>query len=202
MKKNPFALIKFHEVEVHKEFLMQDEIDRIYKKPFDIARLDLVRDMFVFSCYTGLGFVDVQQLSKEHIIKDNSGNLWIRKNRQKTKNMCNIPLLKIPLEIIEKYKEHPVCQQKNVILPIISNQRMNSYLKEIADVCNIKKRITTHTARYSFASVVALANNVSLENVSKMLGHSNTRMTQHYAKILDQSIFRDMMNVEELLARK
>ena len=198
--KDPFIGIKFHEKEVIREFLTLDELHRIYNKEFSLDRITVVRDVFIFASFTGLAFIDVQQLSAEHIVQDNNGNYWIRKPRQKTKNMCNIPLLDIPMQILERYKSHPTCQKKNVLLPVPCNQKMNSYLKEIADLCGIKKNLTTHTARHSFASVIALANNVSLPNVAKMLGHSSTRMTQHYAKVLDQTILRDMQAVEKQLS--
>lgn len=201
MAKNPFVNIRFHEQEVHKEFLTKDELEILRTKEFDIPRLDLVRDVFLFQCWTGLAFIDVSELTEEHIIPDNEGNLWIRKARQKTKVMCNIPLLDIPLQILEKYKEHPLCQKKGVLLPVMSNQKVNSYLKEIADFCGIKKQISSHTGRHTFSTVVALANNVSLENVAKMLGHTSTKMTQRYAKILDQSILRDMQGVRENFAK-
>ena len=150
----------------------------------------------VVCCFTALAFVDVQQLSREHLIKDNNGALWIRKARQKTNQMCNVPVLSIPQRILRKYDDNVECIKKGVLLPVISNQRMNAYLKEIADVCGIAKRLTTHVARHTAATVVFLANDVSMENVSKILGHSNIRMTQHYAKVLDSSIMRDMANVE------
>jgi len=197
ISRNPFAGIKFHEDEVNKEFLTQEEINKVYAKEFEIKRLDLIRDIFIFCCFTGLAFVDVLNLRDEHITQDNEGNLWIRKTREKTRNMCNIPLLRIPLQILDKYRFHPQCKTKGVLLPVMCNQKMNSYLKEIADLCGIKKNLTMHTARHTFASVVALANNVSLENVAKMLGHSNTKMTQHYAKVMDSSILRDMQKVDE-----
>lgn len=138
----------------------------------------------------------MQQLSREHLTKDNNGALWIRKARQKTNQMCNIPVLSIPQRILRKYEDNAECIKKGVLLPVISNQRMNAYLKEIADLCGITKRLTTHVARHTAATVVFLANDVSMENVSKILGHSNIRMTQHYAKVLDSSIMRDMANVE------
>jgi hypothetical protein len=200
LTKNPFAGIKFHEVEVNKQFLSQAEINRIWQKEFKIERLELVRDVFIFCVYTGLAFIDVYNLHPEHISEDGNGNLWIVKPREKTNNLCNIPLLSIPKQILEKYKDNPYCMDKGTLLPVPCNQKMNSYLKEIADLCGIKKNLTTHTARHSFASVIALANNVSLPNVAKMLGHSSTRMTQHYAKVLDQTILRDMQAVEEQLA--
>ncbi|MBS7120330.1 MAG: site-specific integrase [Dysgonomonas sp.] len=202
MTKNPFVNIKFHEQEVHKEFLTKEELETLRTKEFDIPRLDLVRDVFLFQCWTGLAFIDVSELTEEHIVPDNEGNLWIRKARQKTKVMCNIPLLDIPLQILEKYKDHPLCQKKGVLLPVMVNQKMNSYLKEIAICCGIKKNLSTHTGRHTFSSTVALANNVSLENVAKMLGHTNTKMTQRYAKVLDQSILRDMQGVKKYFAKK
>ena len=187
--KDPFIGIKFHEKEVIREFLTMDELLTIYHKEFPLERITVVRDVFIFAAFTGLAFIDVQQLSPEHIVKDNNGNLWIRKPRQKTKNMCNIPLLDIPLEILRKYANYPAC-----------NQKMNSYLKEIADLCQIKKNLTTHTARHSYATSVCLANGVSIENVAKMLGHTNIKMTQHYARVLDSSILKDMNNVRDVLS--
>ena len=200
--KNPFAGIKFHEMEVNKQFLSQAEINKIWQKEFKIERLELVRDVFIFCVYTGLAFIDVYNLRPEHISEDSNGNLWIVKAREKTNNLCNIPLLSIPKQILEKYKDNPYCLDKGVMLPVPCNQKMNSYLKEIADLCGIRKNLTTHTARHSFATVIALANNVSLPNVSKMLGHSSTRMTQHYAKVLDQNVLKDMQRVEKVLSEK
>lgn len=201
MAKGPFLGIRFHEKEVVREFLTMDELQTIYHKEFPLERLTLVRDVFIFAAFTGLAFIDVQQLAPEHIVRDNNGNLWIRKPRQKTKNMCNIPLLDIPQEILRKYADHPTCRKKGVLLPVPCNQKMNSYLKEIADICMIRKNLTTHCARHSYATSVCLANGVSLENVAKMLGHSNIKMTQHYARVLDSSILRDMMQVERAIAK-
>ena len=195
INKDPFTGIKFHEKEVNREFLTWDELQIITNKKFDLPRIDLVRDIFIFGCYTGLSFIDIKQLTAEHIVKDREGNFWIRKARQKTKNMCNIPLLDIPLAIIEKYKDNPKCQKQNVLLPVPCNQKMNSYLKEISDLCGIHKEISTHTARHSYATSVCLANGVSIENVAKMLGHSNINMTKRYARVLDQSILNDMQKV-------
>lgn len=193
--KDLFIGIKFHEKEVIREFLTMDELLTIYHKEFSLERITVVRDVFIFAAFTGLAFIDVQQLSPEHIVKDNNGNLWIRKPRQKTKNMCNIPL-----EILRKYADYPACKKKGVLLPVPCNQKMNSYLKEIADLCLIKKNLTTHTARHSYATSVCLANGVSIENVAKMLGHSNIKMTQHYARVLDSSILKDMNNVRDVLS--
>ena len=197
IKKDPFYGIRFKQEEVNVEFLSREELDILMNKEFTIKRLEQVRDIFVFCCFTALAFVDVQQLSREHLIKDNNGALWIRKARQKTNQMCNIPVLSIPQRILGKYEDNAECIKKGVLLPVISNQRMNAYLKEIADLCGIAKRLTTHVARHTAATVVFLANDVSMENVSKILGHSNIRMTQHYAKVLDSSIMREMRNVEK-----
>ncbi|KAB5390690.1 site-specific integrase [Bacteroides fragilis] len=196
IKKDPFYGIRFKQEEVNVEFLSREELDILMNKEFAIKRLEQVRDIFVFCCFTALAFVDVQQLSREHLIKDNNGALWIRKARQKTNQMCNIPVLSIPQRILGKYEDNAECIKKGVLLPVISNQRMNAYLKEIADLCGIAKRLTTHVARHTAATVVFLANDVSMENVSKILGHSNIRITQHYARVLDSSIMRDMANVE------
>lgn len=197
LKKDPFVNFKMTYEEVEREFLELHELENIMNKEFEIERLSNVRDILVFCSFTGLAFSDVKTLSKEHLVTDNEGTLWIRKQRIKTNNMCNIPLLDIPLKILEKYKDHPVCQKKGVLLPVLSNQKMNTYLREIADVCGIKKIITTHCGRHTFATVTCLANGVTMENVAKMLGHSDTKMTQQYAKVLDKSILRDMVNVNK-----
>ena len=202
IEKDPFYGIHFKMDEVNVEFLSQDELDRLMEKDFEIKRLEQVRGVFAFCCYTGLAFAGVHQLSKEHLVRDNDGNLWIRKARQKTKQMCNIPVISPARKLIDKYSHQPDCIAKNVLLPVLSNQKMNAYLKEIADICGIQKRLTTHVARHTAATVVFLANEVSMENVAKILGHSNIRMTQHYAKVLDTSILRDMKNVERSFLKR
>jgi site-specific recombinase XerD len=200
IKKDPFFGIQFKHEEKNIEFLTQEELERLINKDFSIQRLAQVRDIFVFCTFTGLAFTDVQQLAPQHLIKDNNGAMWIRKNRQKTGNMCNIPVLSVAQRLIEKYQNHPDCIHKEVLLPVMSNQKMNAYLREIADLCGINKKLTTHVARHTCATVVMLANQVSMENVAKILGHSNTKMTQYYAKVLDSSIMRDMKNVESCFA--
>jgi hypothetical protein BACCOPRO_01358 len=170
--KDPFVGIKFHEKEVIREFLTMDELLTIYHKDFPLERIRIVRDVFIFAAFTGLAFIDVQQLTPEHIVEDKNGNLWIRKPRQKTKNMCNILLLDIPLEILRRYANHPVCQKKNVLLPVPCNQKMNSYLKEITDLCLINKNLTTHAARHSYATTICvqfirLINSVLLRMIQK-----------------------------------
>lgn len=201
IKKDPFFGIQFKHEETHVEFLTQEELEKIMNKEFELPRLELVRDIFVFCSFTALAFIDVKNLTPDHLMKDNNGALWIRKPRQKTGNMSNIPVLSVTKKLIDKYKDHPECIKKGVLLPVLSNQKLNSYLKEIADLCGIKKKLTTHVARHTAATIVFLANNVSMENVAKILGHSSTKMTQHYAKVLDSSIMRDMSTVEKCFAQ-
>ncbi len=196
IKSDPFANYTFQYEKVETTFLTDHELSAILMKTFGCQRLENVRDTFVFCCFTGLAFSDVQQLRPEHIVTDNDGKMWIRKARQKTKQMANIPLLEIPLKIIEKYRENPQCERRGTLLPVLTNQKMNAYLKEIADVCGITKKITSHCARHTFATTVTLGNNVSIESVSKMLGHSDIKMTQHYARILDKTLIREMGKLE------
>jgi site-specific recombinase XerD len=200
LKKDPFYGIQFKHEEKHIAFLTQQELETLMNKEFTLPRLELVRDVFVFCAFTALAFIDVKNLTREHLTRDNNGTLWIRKPRQKTGNTSNIPVLSVTQRLIDKYADHPECVRKNVLLPVMSNQKMNAYLKELADLCGITKRLSTHVARYTAATVVFLANQVSIENVAKILGHSNTKMTQHYAKVLDSSIMRDMANVENCFA--
>ncbi len=193
--KDPFANIKFTLDEVERDFLEDSEIQRIIDKPISIERLAVVRDIFVFQCMTGLSYSDVKGLKREHIATDNNGKLWIRKKRQKTNNMCNIPLIDVAQQIMERYQSHPECIRRGTLFPVPCNQKLNAYLKELADICGIEKQISSHTGRHSYATSVCLANGVSIENVAKMLGHSDTKMTRHYAKVLDKSIMRDMEGV-------
>jgi integrase len=178
--------------EVERDLLTEEELNRIYNKRFSSERLTLVKDIFIFSCYTGLAYVDVKGLKKDHIAIGIDGEKWIFKNRQKTDTKSKIPVLPIAQEIIQKYENHPRCLNEDAILPILTNQKMNSYLKEIGDLCDISKEITFHMARHTFATSVTLTNGVPIETVSKMLGHKNIQTTQHYAKILDKKVSEDM----------
>lgn len=199
MKKDPFAQVHFHFEPVEREFLEKQELKVLLNKEITITRLSQVRDIFCFCCLTGLAFMDVQQLKPEHLVADIHGKIWIRKARQKTKNMCNIPLLDEAQKIIDRYKDHPYCQTHGVLLPVCSNQKMNSYLKELADICGIRKNLSTHCARHTFATLT-LASGATIDNVAKMLGHANVNMTRRYAKVLDSSIMRDMEVVAENMA--
>ena len=193
VKTDPFKKYKSKTIIVDRDYLTELELRDIQTKKITIPRLDLVRDIFLFSCFTGLAYIDVQQLTNDNVALGIDGDKWIFKNRQKTDTASKIPLLPMAQEIIDKYENHPVCKNENRLLPILSNQKMNAYLKEIADVCKINKDLTFHIARHTFATTVTLSNGVPLETVSKMLGHTNLKTTQHYAKILDKKISEDMM---------
>jgi len=197
---NPFVQYKFKVHEVDIEFLDENEISTIYTKKFVSERLSEVRDIFIFCCFTGLAYIDVKQLKLEHIGIDIDGQRWIYKKRQKTDTASNIPILPIPQELLDKYVTHPACINSGTLLPVKSNQKMNSYLKEIADVCGIEKKLTFHVARYTFATTVTLSNGIPIESVGKMLGHKNIRMTQHYAKVIDKKVKEDMNMLKEKLA--
>ena len=155
MRKDPFYGYKMAQDETDPVFLTYPELKSIMEKEFTIPRLALVRDIFVFAAFTGLAFANVSTLTKDNLVQDNNGDWWIRKGRVKLErrhrasSVCNIPLLPVPLAILKKYEEHPICRKKSLCLPVICNQRMNSYLKEIADLCNIRKNLTTHTAKHS-----------------------------------------------------
>lgn len=191
MAVNPFQGIRFQAKATNRQFLTEKELSTIINKEFTLDRLNVVRDIFVFCALTGLSFSDVEGLKPEHVSVDDDGNYWIHKARQKTKNVCSIPYLESARAIAEKYKGHPLCEKRGVLLPVISNQRMNSYLGEIAGICGIKKPLTMHIARHSFACL-ALANGVSMEIIARMLGHSDIRTTKIYAKVIDKSIAEQM----------
>jgi site-specific recombinase XerD len=194
MKSDPFSNIKYHLDEVDMDFLNEKELEALQNKEFSIARLQIVKDVYLFCCFTGLAFVDVKSLLHSDL-EDRNGKLWIKKRRQKTKNWCHIPMLLPAVRIMDKYREHPLCLKSGLILPVPSNQKMNAYLMEIADLTGIEKHLSTHTARHTFATTVTLANQVSIEVVSKMLGHSSINMTKKYARVVDDLINRDMQKI-------
>jgi site-specific recombinase XerD len=192
LDKNPFANYKSKVKEVERVYLTEAEIQSIIEKDFKTERLSLVRDIFLFSCFTGLAYIDVKNLTKSHISFGIDGEKWIFTHRQKTESASKIPILPVTQMIIDKYSDHPQCNNEDKLLPILSNQKMNAYLKEIAGVCEIDKELTFHIARHTFATTVTLTNGVPIESVSKMLGHKNLRTTQHYAKVLDRKVSDDM----------
>ncbi|KIO51643.1 site-specific integrase [Flavobacterium hibernum] len=185
--KNPFNIYDGRLSIKDAVFLTQQELNTIENKIFPTPRLEKVKDIFLFSCYTGYAPVDALELTERNLSEDSTGNLWIMTSRAKTAIRANVPVLPTVEKIISKYKN----QQKGLI-PKISNQKMNAYLKEIADVCGIDKHLTWYVARHTFATTVTLGNGVRLENVSAMMGHTNTKQTQHYAKVLDVNIMEDM----------
>lgn len=187
--------------ESKREYLTQDELQRVMDKDINIERLREVRDIFVFCCHTGYAYKDAAELTPDHIGTGINGRKWIYTSRQKTDNVSNVPLLDQAMEIIEKYKDHPICQSKNRLLPMKSNQKLNAYLKELADICGISKPITTHIARHTFATTVLLSNGVSMEATSKMLGHNSLKTTQIYGKILETRVGAEMEMLSEKLSK-
>jgi len=192
IERNPFINYKSKIIEVERVFLSIEEIEILLNKEFAMERLNQVKDIFLFSCFTGLAYADVKKLSPRNIGLGIDGERWIFINRTKTDTRSNIPILPIAATILEKYRNHPQVVMKGKLLPVLSNQKMNAYLKEIADLCGINKELTFHIARHTFATTVTLSNGVPIESVSKMLGHKNLKTTQHYAKILDLKVSNDM----------
>lgn len=186
MTFNPFLPYKIEREPVEIDFLDEEELRKVINFDTPIPRFERAKDMFLFGCFTGLSYIDIKTLTSEHFEKDGAGRIWIKKRRVKTDVLSRIPLLPIAKLILDKYKGG------DKLLPIQDPADVNKYLKDIAILCGINKRITFHTSRHTFASTVTLANNISLEVVSKMLGHTNTRMTTHYAKLIDKCIGEQM----------
>ena len=194
--KDPFIKFKAKYIKTERGFLSLEELQRIENKMFGIERLQLIKDLFVFSCYTGLSYGDVMGLSSAHLCLGIDGKQWIYSYRQKTNVRIKIPLLSKALAIIKKYQNHPKLKNRDGLFPPISNQKLNSYLKEIADVCGIDKNLTFHIARHTFATTITLSNGVPIETVSKLLGHSKISTTQIYAKVIERKVSEDMNILE------
>ncbi len=197
LEKDPFFGFKMAKREVERTALTETELQTLANKPFSIERLAIVRDIFLFSCLSGLAYADVKKLKKSEVIVGIDNEKWLSIKRQKTDTSSRIPLLPAAVNLMEKYKNHPQCILEDRMLPVLSNQKMNAYLKEIADICGISKSLTYHIARHTFATTVTLSNGVPIETVSKMLGHRNIKTTQHYAKILDLKVSNDMKRIRE-----
>jgi site-specific recombinase XerD len=202
LQRDPFMGFNMALREVEREALTADELERMAAKSFSVQRISQVRDIFLFSCFTGLAYADLQKLKRSEISTGIDGGKWIFTRRQKTDTASRIPLLPMAQQILEKYLDHPMCREKDKALPILSNQKMNLYLKEIGDACHITKHLTFHIARHTFATTITLGNGVPIETVSKMLGHRNLKTTQHYAKILDRKVSQDMQALKERLQCK
>lgn len=202
ISSNPFNNFRCTYIAPKREVLTQEEIDRIRFKEISIKRLAEVRDVFIFCCYTGFAYSDIYKFEYDAITKGIDGEFWLATERQKTGVKESVPLLPVALEIIEKYRDHPYCKNKNRLLPVNSNQRYNGYLKEIADICGINKKITSHIARHTFATTVTLSNGVPIETVSSMLGHSSIRTTQIYAKVVESKVSQDMKSLKNILSQQ
>ncbi|WP_395050254.1 site-specific integrase [Flavobacterium sp.] len=200
MIKDPFSKYALRFDKVERECLTESELSAIENKKFSIERLDITKDLFVFSCYTGLAYIDVMKLNVDKVNIGIDGQYWITTKREKTKNPVRVPILPKAWEIIQKYQDHPKVIAYGTLLPHLSNQKLNGYLKEVADLCSIKKNITFHLARHTFATTITLLNGVPIETVSKMLGHTKISTTQIYAKVVEQKVSQDMMKLQEKLS--
>ena len=200
LDKDPFVNYKTKLKEVERAYLSQEELDILINSSFNTDRLNQVKDIFLFSCYTGLAYADVKKMSQDNLSIGIDGEKWLFINRTKTGTISRVPLLPAAVDVLDKYGLYPSCINQNRLLPVLSNQKMNSYLKEIGDSCQIQKELTFHIARHTFATTVTLNNDVPIETVSKMLGHKNIRTTQHYAKLLDKKISNDMMALRNKLS--
>lgn len=197
VSEDPFVGKRFKRTVAEREFLTEPELQAMMNVDLhEFPRLETVRDTFVFCCFTGLAFIDISSLKRSDIYVDADGNKWIRKHREKTGELSTIPLLEIPQKIMEKYADHPKVVADDVVIPVFSNQRTNSYLKEIASLAKIKKHLTSHIARHTFATM-SLANHVPIESISKMLGHVDIKTTQIYAKMQDHTIYEDMEKMRQ-----
>ena len=195
IERDPFINFKAKFIKNERGFLSLEELQEIENKQFSIHRLELVKDLFVFSCYTSLSYIDVIHLTADNICIGIDGELWIYYKREKTTKPIRIPLLPKAMQIVEKYKSNRKSISQGSIFPKISNQKLNSYLKEIADVCGIKKNLTFHIARHTFATTVTLSNGMPIETVSKLLGHSRISTTQIYAKVIERKVSDDMQKL-------
>jgi len=202
IKTDPFVNYKIRIQKVEKEFLTEPELQKIGDKLFSVERLQQVADTFLFACYTGFAYSDLKALTQENLSESENGQLWICTNRLKTGMASHVPLLPPARIILDKYRNNPYCQGKNVLFPVLSNQKLNAYLKEVGDLCGINKNLTTHMARHTFATTVTLNNGIPIESVSKMLGHSSVKMTEIYAKMLDDKVEKDMNELSKRIWRE
>lgn len=202
LERDPFAKYQARFIKNDREFLTEDELERIELMEFKLMRLQWARDLFVFSCFTGLAYSDVMSLKEQNIGIGIDGGYWIITSRKKTNQPVRVPLLPKALEILEKYKGHPRAISTGTVFPTLSNQKVNAYLKEIADVCGIQKNLTFHLARHTFATTITLTNGVPIETVSKMLGHTSIRTTQIYAKVVEKKVSEDMRELQTKLLHR
>jgi len=195
LDKMPFKRIKSKTYTPQRDYLTKDELKTVQDIEISNKRLCTIRDKFIFQCYTGIAFVDLNQLTRFQVVKGIDGEDWIILHRQKTKSRSTIPLLPAAEALIKKYAD----VNRSTLFPVCSNQKFNKYLKELVELCQINKRVTTHTGRRTFATTVTLSNGVPIETVSRMLGHSDLKTTAIYAKVVDSKISNDMQHLKTTL---
>ena len=200
LEMNPFNAFKCSYINPERIVLTQAEIETMIYKEIDMPRLAKIRDVFIFCCFTGFAYSDVYKFKKDALSIGIDGEYWITTHRKKTGTRESVPLLPVPMKIVKRYAYDPYCVQYDKLLPVVSNQRYNSYLKELATICGINKELTSHIARHTFATTVTLSNGVPIETVSKMLGHTKLSTTQIYAKVLDHKVSDDMRDLREKLS--
>lgn len=200
--KDPFLLYKLKFQRREREFLIDEEIEALHKAELNSIRLETCRDLFLFACYTGLAYIDLANLTADHIVMGIDGELWLRTSRQKTDTRVSVPLLPQAIIILNKYKDQPGLKKQGRVLPFLSNQKMNDYLKVIATICKIKKNMTFHLARHTFATSITLNNGIPLETVSKMLGHTKLSTTQIYVHVLEKKISDDMKMLKSKFSKQ
>lgn len=201
LEKYPFGDYKLRMQKKRIEYLSLEEVNKIEQNDYKVDRLNNIRDIFIFCCYSGMAYSEVESLTPENITQGMDGDLWLNIMRKKTKKHYQVPILPKAMEIIIKYKEHPLCVKKGRLLPVPSNVKYNAYLKEIADMAGIQQVLTTHLARKTFASTIMLANGVNIAVLSKILGHSNIQVTlDSYATVIDELLFKNVKDLKEKLS--
>ena len=195
LEKDPFVNFKLRLEKTERQFLTERELQLIEETTFNIPSTQRIKDLFIFACYTGLSFIDVSELKVDHLVKGMDGNDWLYTKRTKTDEPLKIPLLPKAMEIIDKYKNNASLLENGRLLPIYSNQMINRTLRDIATACGIRKKVTFHVARHTFATAITLSNGVPIETVSKLLGHTKLSTTQIYARVVEKKVGEDMQNL-------
>ena len=195
LEKDPFINYKLRFEKTERQFLTERELQLIEETTFKVPSTQHVKDLFIFACYTGLSFIDVSELKIDHLVKGMDGNDWLYTKRTKTDEPLKIPLLPKAMEIIDKYRDNASLLENGRLLPIYSNQMINRTLRDIANACGIRKKVTFHVARHTFATAITLSNGVPIETVSKLLGHTKLSTTQIYARVVEKKVGEDMQNL-------
>ena len=195
LEKDPFINYKLRFEKTERQFLTERELQLIEDTTFNLPSTQHIKDLFIFACYTGLSFIDVSGLKNDHLVKGMDGNDWLYTKRTKTDEPLKIPLLPKAMEIIDKYRDNDNLLKSGRLLPIYSNQMINRTLRDIATACGIRKKITFHVARHTFATAITLSNGVPIETVSKLLGHTKLSTTQIYARVIEKKVGEDMQNL-------